>query len=128
MTDIHTLDKTFFTHTGMNLGYVQSLVDDSLHGMDDGELFLEFRQSENLLFDDGHLKNASYTTDQGFGLRSVLGETTGYAFASEFSEDAIKRAQSTVRAINLGQGKRANRYRTSIWHESATLYRFKSIG
>ncbi|MDG1287188.1 MAG: metalloprotease TldD [Rickettsiales bacterium] len=83
---------------------VQGLVDESLHGMDDGELFLEFRQSENLLFDDGQLKNASYTTDQGFGLRSVLGETTGYAFASDLSEAAIKRAQSTVRAINMGQG------------------------
>ncbi len=104
MTDIATLDTLFFNNTGMDQTKVQSLVDESLHGMDDGELFLEFRQSENLLFDDGRLKNASYTTDQGFGLRSVLGETTGYAFASDLSEAAIKRAQSTVRAINNGQG------------------------
>ena len=104
MTDIATLDSLFFNNTGMDQTKVQGLVDESLHGMDDGELFLEFRQSENLLFDDGQLKNASYTTDQGFGLRSVLGETTGYAFASDLSEAAIKRAQSTVRAINMGQG------------------------
>lgn len=104
MTDIATLDSLFFNSTGMSQSNVQSLVDESLHGMDDGELFLEFRQSENLLFDDGRLKNASYTTDQGFGLRSILGETTGYAFASDLSEEAIKRAQSTVRAINIGQG------------------------
>ena len=104
MTDISTLDSLFFNATGMSQPNVQGLVDESLHGMDDGELFLEFRQSENLLFDDGRLKNASYTTDQGFGLRSVLNETTGYAFASDLSEAAIKRAQSTVRAIKQGQG------------------------
>jgi len=103
MTDISALDHLFFNQTGMNLPSVQQQVDDALHGMDDGELFLEQSHYENLLFDDGKLKNASATNDQGFGLRSVLGETTGYAFASELSEAAIKRAQPTVRAIAVGQ-------------------------
>jgi TldD protein len=71
--------------------------------MDDGELFLEYSQSESFVFDDGRLKNASFNTDQGFGLRSVLGEATGYAHASDLSEEAIKRAAKTVRAVNFGQ-------------------------
>jgi TldD protein len=39
---------------------------------------------------------------QGFGLRAVAGEATGYAHASELSEDAIKRAANTVRAVAHG--------------------------
>ena len=103
MTDTALLDDLFFSRTGMDKRRVSSLVSDSLAGMDDGELFLEYSQSESFTFDDGRLKNASFNTDQGFGLRSVLGEATGYAHASELSEAAIKRAAGTVRAVNSGQ-------------------------
>jgi TldD protein len=102
MTDIAFLDNLFFEKTGMNPGKVQSLVADSLHGMDDGELFLEYSQSESLTFDDGVLKGANFNTEQGFGLRSVLGETIGFAHASELSEAAIIRASKTVKSIKSG--------------------------
>src|SRR5580698_1664127 len=92
----------FFDRTGMDRGRVQRLVDDALKGSDDGELFLEYRQSESFSFDDGRLKAAAFDTMQGFGLRSVAGEATGYAHASELSEDAIKRAGDTVRAVTSG--------------------------
>ena len=69
-----------------------ALVDDALAGCDDGELFLEYEQSESLAFDDGKLKSASYDTTQGFGLRSVAGEATGFAHASALDEQALKRA------------------------------------
>ena len=103
MTDNATLDDLFFNRTGMDKARVSGLVSDSLSGMDDGELFLEYAQTESFTFDDGRLKNASFNTDQGFGLRSVLGEATGYAHASDLSEAAIKRAAQTVRAVNFGQ-------------------------
>ena len=32
---------------------IERIVSDTLHGADDGELFLEYRQSEGLLFDNG---------------------------------------------------------------------------
>src|ERR1041385_3646165 len=92
----------FFGDSGLDRGRVQRLVDDSLKDADDGELFLEYRQSESFSFDDGRLKAAAFDTMQGFGLRAVAGEATGYAHASELSEDAIKRAANTVRAVAHG--------------------------
>jgi len=92
----------FFTRTGMDRGRVQETVDKALKGADDGELFLEYSQSESFAFDDGRLKAATFDTTQGFGLRAVAGETTGYAHATELSEDAIKRAAQTVRAVAHG--------------------------
>jgi len=95
-------EDLFFTQTGMERSRVQNLVDNTLHGVDDGELFLEYRQTESFSFDDGRLKAATYDTTQGFGLRAIAGETTGYAHASELSEAAIARAAEAVSVVKLG--------------------------
>ena len=63
-----------------------------LEGADDGELFLEYKQSEMLAFDNGRLKQATYDTAQGFGLRAVKDEAVGYAHASDLSDAAVARA------------------------------------
>ena len=102
MTDRALVDDIFFTRTGMDRSRVESAVADALRGMEDGELFLEHRQSESLTFDDGKLKSAGFDTSQGFGLRAVSGEATGYAHAAEISEAAIRRAGDTVRAVRTG--------------------------
>jgi TldD protein len=95
-------EELFFVQTGMNRQRVQSIIDQTLHSADDGELFLEYRQTESFAFDDGRLKAATYDTTQGFGLRAVSGEATGYAHASELSEAAIKRAAEAVGVVKLG--------------------------
>ncbi|MEJ0026120.1 MAG: metalloprotease TldD [Rhizomicrobium sp.] len=97
-------DDLFFSRTGMDRDRVLGTVGEALKGADDGELFLEFRQSESFSFDDGRLKAASFDTTQGFGLRAVAGEATGYAHATDLSEEAIKRAADTVRAVARGHG------------------------
>jgi TldD protein len=81
----------------------RGLVRRAVSGGDDGELFLERRRSEALVFDDGRLKTASYDAAEGFGLRAVQGETTGYAHSTDISEQAITRAVDTVR-LAIGDG------------------------
>ncbi len=97
-------DDLFFTKAGLDRGRLEGIVDDALGGADDGELFLEYRQSEALGWDDGRLKTASFDTSQGFGLRAISGEAAGYAHASELSEAAVRRAAKTVKAVQEGHG------------------------
>jgi TldD protein len=104
MSNLTDTDKIFFDKTGMDRRRVEGIVDDALHGMDDGELFLEYTQSESLALDDGHIKSASFDTSRGFGLRAISGESTGYSHASELTEEAIKRAAETVKAVRRGSG------------------------
>ncbi len=86
-------------------GTALRLLRTATEGADDGELFLERRSSEALVFDDGRLKTASYDASEGFGLRAVNGEVSGYAHASEISESAITRAVETARlAVGAGGG------------------------
>ncbi|SDY76678.1 metalloprotease TldD [Citreimonas salinaria] len=80
-----------------------ALLREALAGAEDGELFLERRRSEVLVFDDGRVKTASYDAAEGFGLRAVRGEVAGYAHATEISEAALKRAVDTAR-LAVGDG------------------------
>jgi len=82
---------------GIDSGQLRRHLARGLDGADDGELFLEYRQSEMLVFDNGRLKQASYDTAQGFGLRAVKGDAVGYAHASDLSEPALARAADAVR-------------------------------
>jgi TldD protein len=102
MTDLAVTDQLFFERTGMDPDRVEAIVAQALAGMDDGELYLEYSQSESLALDDGRIKSASFDTTQGFGLRAVAGEAAGYAHASDLSEAAISRAAATVRAVAAG--------------------------
>ncbi|HEY5818471.1 MAG TPA: metalloprotease TldD [Mesorhizobium sp.] len=81
---------------------LKSIVADAVHGADDGELFLEYSEGESLMFDNGRLKTANFNTSQGFGLRAVAGEATGYAHSSELSEAALLRASDAVSAVKDG--------------------------
>jgi len=97
-------DSYFFDRADLDRKAVQGLVDNALKAADDGELYLEYAQSESFVFDDNRLKTASFSVDQGFGLRCVVDQSTGYAHASELSEAALKRAGAAVQAVKPGSG------------------------
>ncbi|MGB7013557.1 MAG: metalloprotease TldD [Pseudolabrys sp.] len=94
--------SSLIDRAGLDRGKVRQIMGRGLEGADDGELFLEYRQTEALTFDNGRLKQASYDTVQGFGLRAVKDEAVGYAHASDVSEAAIARAAEAVRAVKGG--------------------------
>ncbi len=98
------MSSFFFSQTDLDEARTRAIIDQALGHSDDGELFLEYAQSEAFVFDDGRLKTASYDVSQGFGLRSVLGETVAFAHASELSEPALKRAAAAVEAVKRGHG------------------------
>ena len=95
-------NSSLIDRAGLDRVHVGKLIDRGLEGADDGELFLEYKQSEMLVFDNGRLKQATYDTNQGFGLRAVKDEAVGYAHASDVSEGAIARAADAVRAVKGG--------------------------
>ncbi len=92
----------FFHRAGLDQGEVERIVREALEGCDDGELFLEYRQSESMLLDDGRIKSANFDSSQGFGLRAVAGEASGYAHSSDLTEGALQRAADAVRAVRRG--------------------------
>ncbi|HTH99941.1 MAG TPA: metalloprotease TldD [Acidisoma sp.] len=103
-TPLETTDGLFFGQESSTLdrAAAERLVQEALAGAEDGELFLEYRESEALALEDGRIRTASSDTALGFGLRAVSGEATGYAHAGEISEAALGRAADSVRAVRSG--------------------------
>ncbi len=104
MADSKVINDLFYGKAGLDKKKVAAITADALNGCDDGEMFLEYAQSESVLFDDGRVKSATFDTAQGFGLRAVAGETTGFAHSTTLDEAAMKRAASTVKAVRSGKG------------------------
>jgi len=99
-TPLAVTDRLFFAE--LDREAAMRVAQDALTGADDGELFLEYRESESVSLDDGRIRAASFDATRGFGLRAVAGEAAGYAHAGEFSEAALKRAAETVAAVRQG--------------------------
>ncbi|MCW3475990.1 metalloprotease TldD [Limobrevibacterium gyesilva] len=103
-TPLNVTDRLFFERAGATLerDAAERILGQALSGSDDGELFLEYRESESISLDDGRIRSAGFDTQLGFGMRAVAGEQAGYAHAGELTEDALKRAAATVSAVAAG--------------------------
>jgi TldD protein len=103
MADSKVINELFYGKAGLDKKKVASITADALKGCDDGEMYLEYAQSESVLFDDGKIKSATFDTSQGFGLRAVAGEVTGFAHSTTLDDAAMKRAAATVKAVRSGK-------------------------
>jgi TldD protein len=104
MTPLNETDRLFFERADATLdrAAAEHALGEALAASDDGELYLEYRESESISLDDGRIRSAGFDTSLGFGLRAVAGEATGYAHAGELSEPALRRAAASVAAIAAG--------------------------
>ncbi len=98
-----TADRLFHAEGGLDPAAAARHIATALDGADDGELFLEYRESEGISLEDGRIRSASFDTRRGFGLRAVLGEASYYAHAGELSDAAVARAAATVKAARAAE-------------------------
>ncbi|MCA4773803.1 metalloprotease TldD [Wolbachia endosymbiont of Mansonella perstans] len=98
MPDDLNLDQIFFAQNNVNINNVYKIVNHALSNSDGGELFLEFCQSESLVFDDNILKHMDLNIRRGFGLRSFCENSTSFVCSSEISEKEISNAASIVKS------------------------------
>ena len=48
-------------------------------------------KTENIVLDDSKIKNSSYNSDVGYGLRAVTGEVIAYSHSNEISKKFFKK-------------------------------------
>ena len=98
----HTQDL-FFHRPGLDPAVVQRILAETLANLDDGELFFEFSEVDSVVLDMSEIRAATYSSEQGFGLRGVLGTQVAYAHAGDLSEGALRRAAETCAALFKGK-------------------------
>lgn len=107
MTEALTTTDTLFFSRGAHLDIEMagSCVRDLLNHFDDGELFLEYRESESIVLDDGVIRAAGFDVSSGFGLRGIMGAEVGFAHSDEISLRALRQACEAVRTTQPDGGK-----------------------
>ena len=65
MSNLAQTDDLFFNRAGLDRARVETITDDALSGTDDGELYLEYSQSESVAYKDGRVRAAKNPGDSG---------------------------------------------------------------
>lgn len=68
--------------------------------VDAADLYFQVSRHESWTFEDGILKEGSFSLDQGVGVRAVCGEKTGFAYSDELLLPALEQAAGAARAIS----------------------------
>ncbi len=74
------------------------------HAIDAADLYFQVRRTEGWSLEDGAVKNASHSIDQGVGVRAISGEKTGFAYSDEIAVPALLEASKAARAIARSGG------------------------
>ncbi|NVK30749.1 MAG: metalloprotease TldD, partial [Gammaproteobacteria bacterium] len=76
------------------------------HQLDAADLYFQIEQRESWSIEDGIVKSAGFSIDQGVGVRTMTGDKVGFAYADDFTMEALTRCTDSARAI-AGSGHSA---------------------
>ena len=86
----------FFNKADLSRNDAEKIISETLNNCDDGELYLENSKSESIVLDDGKIKNSTYSSDLGYGLRAVTGEVVAYSHSNEISKNSLKQSADNL--------------------------------
>lgn len=87
--------------------------------LDYGDLYFQSTRYEAWTVEDGIVKEGVHSIDQGVGVRAVLGEKTGFAYADQLDEASLLDAVRAARAI--ARTNQAGRTRVPVARRSAPM-------
>lgn len=67
--------------------------------IDNADIFLQSIQEESWILEEGIVKKGDFSINQGFGLRVISGEKTGFAYADDINAKALLRAAHAAKSI-----------------------------
>ncbi|KAA9130247.1 metalloprotease TldD [Marinihelvus fidelis] len=75
--------------------------------IDGGDLYFQSTAREAWSLEDGRVRNATHSVEQGVGIRAVDGDKTGFAYADEIVMPSLLEASGAARAIARQGGGQA---------------------
>jgi TldD protein len=93
-------ERFFADRFAVTPGLMERLIGSTLaRKVDDADVYLEYRISEELVLEEGVVKKASRHVSQGAGVRAQSGSRTGYAHTDDISVRHLEEAARQARAI-----------------------------
>lgn len=76
--------------------------------IDFADLYFQSHYNEIWIMESGIIKSGSYNTNQGVGVRAIIGEKTGFAYANQITLSSLK--ESVVAACNISNTIKNDNY------------------
>jgi len=73
--------------------------------LDYGDLYFQSTRYESWAVEDGKVKEGVFSIDQGVGVRAVVGEKTGFAYADQLDAESLLDAAQAARGIAKSGGE-----------------------
>ncbi|HEX6996479.1 MAG TPA: metalloprotease TldD [Gammaproteobacteria bacterium] len=73
--------------------------------LDYGDLYFQSRRYESWSVEDGRVKEGVFSIDQGVGVRAIVGEKTGFAYADQLDAESLLDAAEAARGIAKSGGE-----------------------
>ena len=101
---------TFLTNSGMDRNDLELTLESMMsHQIDFAELYFQSSRHESWVLEDGIVKDSSFSSDKGVGIRALTGDKTGFAYSEEIALSAIQQAANAAKSIaSAGQSKSVN--------------------
>ncbi len=80
--------------------------------IDLADIYFQSSRTESWSLEDSIVKTGAYSIEQGFGVRAVSGEQTGFAYSDEITLGALLESARAARAIS----KSGKSQKAKVWH------------
>ncbi len=93
-------ERTLLEPAGLEPSRLESIIGSILEApVDLADIYLQYARSESWMLEDGIIKEGHHNIEQGFGIRAVCGDKTGFAYSDVIGFDTMMTAAANVRAI-----------------------------
>ena len=98
-------EQEFLQPSGMGQKDLTRILESMLnHKVDFAELFFLSARHESWVLESGIVKDASFSSDKGVGVRALSGEKTGFAYSEDIILPALEQAATASKSIALRGG------------------------
>ncbi len=101
MSDLSAISQeTFLTPADADVEDINKILNSMLSNkIDFAEMFFQSSKHESWVLESGIVKDASYNSDKGVGVRALSGEKTGFAYSEEILLPALQSAANASKSI-----------------------------
>lgn len=112
-------EKVFLENSGLTEKNVTSVLHQLLgRNIDTADLYFQAVKQESWVIEDGIVKEASFHSDRGVGVRALSGEKTGFAYSDEIILPALQEAAIAARSIT----KQSSDINIKAWHKQSLTH------
>src|SRR5690606_32389649 len=103
---LSVVERQLLEPAGLELADVDRALGELMaHRLDYGDLYFQSTRYESWSVEDGNVKEGVFSVDQGVGVRAIVGEKTGFAYADQLDVASLLDAAAAARGIARSGGE-----------------------